>query len=256
MKAITKSGPFIHCGVLILHVATMAIWAILELVWMLIAIPAAIIYCKIATWNYDESHGLLHHIAVAFNVAHIAWCEHVDLHHTVLLLIAALVHDSVDHKYCKTDEEKEAANAKLMDFLVSIVGKWDAGRIYIWITHSSYSKEKTRARQINCGIPNKKTLGVPGSERFYTRILADADRIDSISPEESEIAGRPMGIERCYQFTKNANPYLAEDGILKLVVKHCEDKLNNLDDWILTKKGKELAMPGITATRAWYALHK
>lgn len=225
--------------------------AILEIIWMFGAIVASVIYCKIATWNYDESHGLLHHITVAIHAVRIAFSENVDLHNTTLLAIAALVHDSVDHKYCKTDAEKEAANAQLMNFLVHTVGTWDAGRIYIWITHSSYSKEKDRARQINEGKPNKKTLGVPSSEHKYTRILADADRIDSIS-DEIGASGRPMGIERCYQFSKNAKPHLSDTEIWKKVCEHCFDKLNTLDEWILTSKGKELAQPGIKAVNQWY----
>jgi hypothetical protein len=245
-----------RCIFLCIHLFILSIWAIIEFIWLLLAIPASIIYCSIATRNYDESHGLLHHFAVTFNIVHIAWAEHVDLHHTILLLIAAMVHDSVDHKYCKTDAEKEAANSKLMNFLAWTVGTWDAGRVYIWITHSSYSKEKARAIQMNNGIPNKKTLGVPESERLYTRILADADRIDSISADQSSKLNRPMGIERCYQFTKNAIPTLPTAEHWKLVIKHCEDKLNDLDKWILTKRGKELAEPGVLAVRQWYTKYE
>lgn len=248
----TTLNNFMRCFTLSMYVLVLAIWAIFEFVWLLNAILSAVIYCKIATWYYDESHGLMHHITVAYNTFHIAWDEKIDLHHTVLLIIAALVHDSVDYKYCKTDQEKENANKKLMWFLAWIVGSFDAGRIYIWITHSSYSKEKILAYKINNGIPNKKTLGVIGPDKKYTRILADADRIDSISPDKSETLGRPMGIERCYQYTKNANPNYSPSVHWKLVVKHCEDKLNDLDYWILTKKGKELAKPGIDAIRKWY----
>ena len=243
----------VRCGMLIGSICATAFWYIFELFWMLYAISASVIYCKWATWNYDESHGLMHHIAVANNAICIARSERVDLHNTVLLTIAALIHDSVDHKYGGSDYEKEAANAQLVAFLVEIVGTWDAGRIYIWITHSSYSKEKVLAEN---GLPSKRTLGVPSSERSYTRILADADRIEAISGDFSDgnayINRLPMGIERCYQYTKNAYPQATEYIIWKKVCQHCEDKLCTLDNWILTTKGKELAQPGILATKQWY----
>lgn len=238
-----------YCAQLLLGVLWLTCIAIAKLLWLWYAVIASMIFCKTSTWNYDDSHSLMHHIRVAVNALRIALSEHLDFDSTVLILVAALVHDSVDHKYCKDDIEAKTANLK--SFLEWTVGAKDADRVYTWITHSSYSKEKARFNRSESVNP-MTSLGVSAGEYTFTRILADADRLDSISGEPSPIPDVPMGVYRSYIYNKNANPGTSDEIIWKNVWLHCDDKLNTLDNWIYSTLGKEMARAGCNATKAWY----
>ncbi len=114
-----------------------------------------------------------------------------------------------------------------------------------WITHTSWSKEKR-------GDPHVVEVLKTGS---CARILADADRLDSISPEASPIHDMPMGIYRCYQYSKMVNPNATERELITLVKQHCDEKLLILHEWIFTKSGKALAKAGTDAIQKWYDAH-
>ena len=190
-------------------------------------------YCMVKTAEYDESHDWKHHQRVVNFAKTIAEKESVHPDFIWLLVIAAWIHDIVDHKYVKDLKVALADIRRYLGFLHIL----DISRIIEWITHTSWSKEK-RGDPAVVEVLKKD---------FCARILADADRLDSISHEESPIPDMPMGIYRCYQYSKMANPNATEDELIALVKKHCDEKLLILHEWIFTKSGKELAKAGTDA---------
>lgn len=202
-------------------------------------------YCMVKTVDYDESHDWRHYQRVVDLVEMIAQNESACAEDYVwLLMIAAWIHDIVDHKYVK-DLNMAMMEMRLYLLRIGLRGV-DVNRIMQWITHTSWSKEK-RGDPAVVEVLKKD---------FCARILADADRLDSISHEESPIPDMPMGIYRCYQYSKMANPNATEEELIALVKKHCDEKLLILHEWIFTKSGKELAKAGTDAIQKWYNAHQ
>lgn len=205
-----------------------------------ISILEATAYCILKTAKYDESHDWKHHQRVVALVKTIANNENVTDEETKLLIIAAWLHDIVDHKYVKDLEE---ATQDMIEHLQSWgISTKDIDRIMSWIMNSSWSKEKK-------GDP--AVLNVLKSD-YCARILADADRLDSISWEKSPNPSMSMGIYRCYKFSQMRNPAAPESQLIAMVKQHCDEKLLILHEWIFTKTGKALAHEGTAAIRQWY----
>jgi len=197
-------------------------------------------YCIDRTAKYDESHDWHHHRRVVELVKIIAVNEGVTTEDQELLIIAAWLHDIVDHKYVK---DLEMATQDMIEFLRSLeISTKNIERIMSWIMNSSWSKEKK-------GDPT--VLNVLKSDQC-ARILADADRLDSISWEKSPNQNMSMGIYRCYKFSQMRNPTTTEAELIQLVKQHCDEKLLILHEWIFTKTGKALAQEGTAAIRKWY----
>jgi len=197
-------------------------------------------YCIDKTANYDESHDCLHHERVVSLVEIIATNEGATTEDQELLKIAAWLHDILDHKYVK---DLEMATQDMIEFLHSIgISTQNTERIILWIMNSSWSKEKK-------GDPT--VLNVLKSDQC-ARILADADRLDSIFWKKSPINNMSMGIYRCYKFSQARNPTATEAELIQLVKQHCDEKLLILHEWIFTKTGKALAQEGTNAIREWY----
>jgi uncharacterized protein len=208
----------------------------MDTMWMLKALQG---YTIQATREYDESHDWKHHERVVKLVTDIGQSEKVTSRELLMLQAAAWVHDIVDHKYVK-----DATQAlKDIQRYLQYVGftQAEADRIEVWITHTSYSKEKRQ---------DPDTIKVLTSDPL-ARILADADRIDAISHEPSPIKGMSTGIYRCYKYTKSRHPGETKAEIIKEVKKHCDEKLLQLYEWIFTKRGKQLAEPGTKAIQTW-----
>lgn len=197
-------------------------------------------YCINRTVKYDESHDWKHHQRVVELIKIIATNECVPAEETELLIIAAWLHDIVDHKYVKDLEE---ATQDMIEHLRSSgISTKNIDRIMSWIMNSSWSKEKK-------GDP--AVLNVLKSDHC-ARILADADRLDSISWEPSPNPNMSMGIYRCYKFSQMRNPNATEAELIAMVKQHCDEKLLILHEWIFTKTGKALAQQGTAAIREWY----
>lgn len=210
----------------------------MDTVWMLKALQG---YCMQATREYDESHDWKHHERVVKLVTDIGQAEKVLPRELLMLQAAAWVHDIVDHKYVKNPTK----TLKDIQRYLQYVGftQAEAEQIEIWITHTSYSKEKRQ---------DPDTIKVLTSDPL-ARILADADRIDAISHEPSPIKGMSTGIYRCYKYTKSRHSSATKAEIIQEVKKHCDEKLSSLHEWIFTKRGKQLAEPGTQAIFSWYA---
>lgn len=197
-------------------------------------------YCMVKTVKYDESHDWRHHQRVVDLVEMIAQNEKVHADFVWLLQIAAWIHDIVDHKYV---EDLNMAMMEIRLYLLRIgLRGVDVNRIMDWITCTSWSKEKR-------GDP--KVVEVLKNDRC-ARILADADRLDSISREDSPIPEMPMGIYRCYQYSKMMKPHATVKELIAAVKQHCDEKLLILHEWIFTKSGKALAKAGTNAIQMWY----
>lgn len=204
------------------------------------AIVAAMGYCIDRTAKYDESHDWHHHKRVVELVKIIAVSEEISVFLQILLIIAAWLHDILDHKYVEDLETARQDMIEYLEFLSISPGYID--RIMSWIMNSSWSKEKK-------GDPD--VLNVLNSD-LCARILADADRLDSISWEPSPNPSMPMGIYRCYKYSQMRNPTATEAELIQMVNQHCEEKLLILHEWIFTATGKALAQKGTAAIRDWY----
>jgi len=196
-------------------------------------------YCKEKTNNYDESHDWLHHKQVAKNVALIADDERIDPRIRNMLVMAAWLHDIIDHKYVK-DINKEIIEMK--SFLNRFYTTSESERIILWINNSSWSKEK----KLGC-------LPVADDEQQYARILADADRLEAISG--TEYNGSPVGIARCKAYSEMKRPDASPEEITADVKKHCEEKLLILHEWIFTKSAKKIAIANTAVIQSWYDSH-
>ncbi len=178
--------------------------------------------CAELTAEYDESHGLNHHLAVNSNVA--AILDHDDgIYLRTLCHLAALLHDVVDHKYPATLERNTAALEK---FLLDAVGQDDSVKIMWIIDNISYSKEAK--------------FGRPRNENRYVQrardIVSDADKIEALGPD---------GIKRCFTFQRTQNITAPDSVIHMSVIKQCREKfIRYRDEFIITDEGKRLATRG------------
>lgn len=200
-------------------------------------------YCMVKTANYDESHDWRHHQRVVNFVEKIAKGEKVNDHEYFLLQIAAWLHDILDHKYVEDLENSKNDMRSFLSFLR--IPSTYIDRIMLWIMNTSWSKEKRGDADV------VRIL----KEDHCARILADADRLDSVSQESSPNPAMPMGIYRCYHYSKMKSPNASEEELIEAVKKHCEEKLLILHEWIFTESGKKLAENGTKLIREWVLSH-
>jgi uncharacterized protein len=217
---------------------------LIRIFWNQLIENAARIYCMWKTRNYDPSHDWLHHQRVVGFVKRIAYSKKMDPYPTLLLVVAAWVHDIVDHKYIPDPGDRLKALAFINAYLSWFLPKQDVARISIWITGTSWSKEKK-----NGG------LQVPDEEQDMARVLADADRLDSISGLPSPIPGMTLGIYRCREYSKHANPNASNEEIIQLVKKHIDEKLGVLHKWIHNEEAKHIANIYTEQIMTWYRSH-
>lgn len=214
-------------------------------------------FCEKMTEDYDESHNYEHHLRVLRNLQNIiesaensgsrtesstesggesntGW--RIDDEEEVMLEVAALIHDTVDHKYSNDISE-------VRNFLLSIYDEDQTERILTWIQNMSWSKEKA-----------KGFLDVPEEELIYTRLLADADRLDAIAitdndidwygdfnPRGPDLTDEPIAVSRCRNYIKHKDPALSEEEVTERLIQHGRDKLFDLYEDIHTPWAKSLA---------------
>jgi len=200
-------------------------------------------FCHNETKDYpDESHNVDHHRAVDWNTRIIA--RSVGITSTIVIIvlrIAALVHDIVDHKYCSpklagqpTLKEKQR---RLDDFLKSIpeIKEW-VPRIQLWISNMSFSKEK------NHGI-----IEMSEEDMFYRNILSDADKWEALGP---------IGLQRCKEYHRMLNPNITEETLNEEVIEHIEEKILILHKYCRTPLGIQHALELTKPVKEWYLIHK
>lgn len=187
-----------------------------------------IMLCYNMTKDYDKSHDINHHICVFKNAIEIFIKYPFNIlslndnwYMLEIITFAALLHDTIDHKYTNNLEEKQIVLEK---FLKNNLDKKICEHVYWIINNISYSKEK------KFGYPTHEN----GLVQIARNIVSDADKLEAIGE---------IGILRCLEFTKKFNLDLSEDGIQILVIQHYHDKLSTLDQYIRTEPGKEMSKP-------------
>jgi uncharacterized protein len=169
-----------------------------------------------ATFGYDESHDASHGMTVMELARQLLLSESEEYRrtHGILIEIAALLHDTVDHKYPNAAEKRE----KLMELLqrhYPVI----AEDVLTIIDTVSYSKEKKN------GLPEYRTPEL----RRARDIVSDADKLESYS------------IKRCGQYTRGVHPEWTWAQLQDAMVEHYHEKLEGLSAYIYTPAGKELA---------------
>lgn len=184
-------------------------------------------FAKESTKAFDESHNWIHALEVTRNA--LAICEDDEFKsstNVVLLLTLSMLHDVCDHKYKELSITQQQL-VQFIDSLSSIYSTVNSTRLMKIIDSVSYSKQVKKAT-----LEHELT----SEELNLLRILRDADRIEAIGAR---------GIERCYQFTQQANPTFDEIAIKKDVIQHCHEKLLRLypEHFICTQGGRKIAEP-------------
>ena len=184
--------------------------------------------CADLTVEYDESHGVKHHLDVYQNAILIFSDLNLledksvssgDYYHMLdIIIYSSLLHDTIDHKYPNNLEEKIR---KVNEFLNLVDPK--AGDIKWIMDNISYSKEAKFGYPIH---PNKYV-------QLARDIVSDADKLEALGE---------IGLRRCYEFCQVINPNANKSELTKMVVQHCHDKLLKIkDQYIRTVPGKNFA---------------
>jgi len=140
-----------------------------------------------------------------------------------VIVVCALVHDVVDHKY---SDENNDAEKRLKEVLEKEIDVRNCSEFILDIIDNiSYSKEM-----------KDKYPNFWGYTRFWYTvrdIVSDADKITALGFS---------GLKRCWTYQKHVSPQDTDEQILEKVVQHCHDKLLRLlPHFIRTDKGKALA---------------
>ncbi|KAI8897481.1 hypothetical protein BC833DRAFT_593704 [Globomyces pollinis-pini] len=138
---------------------------------------------------------------------------------------AAMLHDVCDHKYPNSISKDD-----LYGFITSNLGKTKSDRIQSIIDNVSYSKEARGQRET-----------LPEPDQTYLTALSDGDRIEALGYG---------GVLRCKEFSRAKYGCTCAKSVEdcscvdSYVMEHMHEKLLKLyDHFIVTKKGKELALP-------------
>lgn len=186
--------------------------------------------CVELTNGYDESHNVDHHICVFHNAIKILTdaCDMDESKGTyeadsfsdeqikeiyTLIFYSSLLHDTIDYKYPTNLELKLKS---LENFLKENTP--DSVDDILWIINNiSHSKE------VKYGYPVHSNSVV----QFARNIVSDADKLESIGE---------IGLKRCFQYGRVANPGKSESEIKELVIKHCHEKLLKIKDHFIKMK--------------------
>ena len=174
----------------------------------------------------DESHGYEHMKTVAETARTIVQLDFSNTDWELMndAITVAWLHDIADPKYDK--------DGKLYEMLV----EWGWGRIGNFhrilkaIDLVSFSSEN---KAILVGTPINYADLLGKHFAIVRQIVSDADKLEAIGK---------IGIDRCLQYTRHANPGHTEEQIIADVNKHAEVKLKRLaDEFIRTPTGKNRA---------------
>jgi uncharacterized protein len=168
----------------------------------------------------ESSHGYEHMSTVCDN----ALLIHAGLSEPGVdredVMVVALLHDVADHKY----DQDGQLRVKLDDFLTHHYPDVH-GLILKTIDAISYSKEHRLGQRWF-----EKQLGA-----YWTRvrdIVSDADKLEALGV---------VGVERCMNYASEIGARNQLD-VMKHLVRHMNEKLLGLKDYIITDIGKSLAV--------------
>jgi HD superfamily phosphodiesterase len=186
-------------------------------------------FVKKTCCDRDESHGHVHMQQVAINSLNILM-ELNDINNKnriiKMVITVAWLHDVSDHKY----DPEHKLYLVINNFLKNYFNDDNTKLIVNIIDRISYSNEN---RHI---INNYKLdwLEVLGEEGCLIRnIVSDADKLEALGNK---------GLKRCMMYTKEKNPEISHDDLVKEAKKHCDDKLLRLkDEFMRTSPGKNMA---------------
>lgn len=185
--------------------------------------------------NREETHGVGHMEKVAKNAQLILdsdYANHAEFSKlSLIVMIAALLHDVADHKYDHDGKIKTS----LIEFIdnMSANREIDGKLILKIIDNISYSKENKAKKSNHQEWVSKLELGELG--QIAREIVSDADKLEAIGLK---------GIDRCREYILESKKDLTESEVNNLVIQHALDKLLRLkDEFIVTKTGKKLAEP-------------
>ncbi len=177
------------------------------------------LFVKKCCHNRDESHNYGH----MKRVAEIA-CQlnesRPDLQDKIYII--AMLHDVNDHKYYCHD-----VNIELDNYLKN---NFDDYEMYLnTINAISYSKELK--------FGHRWYQNILTNDWLYVRdIVSDADKIEALGE---------IGLKRCITFEKmnyeKTYKIISHNELKKIVKNHIENKIFNLEDYIRTDKGKQIA---------------
>ncbi len=185
----------------------------------------------------DESHGYNHMKKVAENSLEITHSDFKNHNNYEFILthsiIVSWLHDVCDHKYDKDG----ILYKRVVNFLEEEFKNYSSLYIMNIIDRISYSKE---VKAIKDGTINE-WVNILGKDGMIIRdIVSDADKIEALGT---------TGFERCILYTKEIyfkmnNKEIPYEILKKNVTDHANEKLLKLkDEYIKTKKGKEIALP-------------
>lgn len=191
-------------------------------------------FAKESTKAFDESHNHIHALEVTRNALKIDKINQAEQQSSYQsntsyisqILVLAMLHDICDHKY----KELSITQDQLIKFMESLsfqypsINSFRAIKIIDSISYSKQVKKTTNESELT------------NDELQLLHILRDADRIEAIGTR---------GIERCYQYNKQASPGLDEVAVKADVIQHCHDKLLRLypEKFITTSGGRAIAEP-------------
>lgn len=183
--------------------------------------------CTELTKDYDESHGIEHHVNVLMNADKILNDELKYIYDNndyilivKLTLYATMLHDVLDKKYPKNmDLKKEEVNK----FLISKLN--DQWINCNWIINNiSFSSEK------NNGYPIHDSPIVQKARD----ICFDADKLEAIGE---------IGLKRCKEYKTATHPNCSSKEIDEIVLHYCRENLIKVPNFLKTTYGKKLAVP-------------
>ena len=122
---------------------------------------------QVELYNIDESHGLEHHWRVSDLIRKMCANDNLGHYSTKICVVGGMMHDIVDHKYCKGD----GAKRQLLTFLKKHLNASVVELIWMIIDNMSYSK---------CNR-YKKEFGDP--YHFFNKYLEDCPIISIIRDE-------------------------------------------------------------------------
>jgi len=190
-----------------------------------------------------------------------------------VIIVVALLHDVLDHKYvdertpsgARQKREVDAVLARAVDDLDGVgAAASDGGGLALGVDQLtaiveaiSYSKEQ---RALQKGAP-PPWLALDDAARFARHCVSDADKIEALGAR---------GLQRCAQYRLERKPLrsvgLNDDAtrhpgaaasscwraVVRDVADHCDEKLLRLlPEFVRTDAGKNLARPGHAFLRDW-----
>lgn len=178
-----------------------------------------------STIKFDDSHNHMHALEVyklsKKIIDEFVETDYIHEYDYLTIMMASLLHDVCDDKYV----DKSISKDDLYNFIYKIDQNRSEMIIKI-INNISYSKEVK-------GLLEK----LPYPYNIYRDVISDADKIFALGE---------IGIKRCERYTRESNPNIQDDKeIMKLVIKHCHDKLLRLypEHFIKTEPGRKFAEP-------------